>query len=104
MHYKYLSKLLYLDITTARSSIIFSRKTPKRGISNEMNNPNRPEHLQLTKDQKRDPDVFQAEISCIQQLSPTIKGFTLQQISKTDITPSFKVGQWVDYFIPWLEK
>ena len=104
MNFKYLSKLLYLDVTSARSSIIFSRQTPKRGISNEMNNPNRPEHLQLTKDQKRDPDVFQAEISCIQQLSPTIKGFTLQLASKTGITPSFKAGQWVDFFIPGLEK
>ena len=65
-----------MDISSARSSIIFNRQIPKRRNSNKMNNPNRPEHLQLTKDQKRDPDVFQAEISCIQQLSPTIKGFT----------------------------
>ena len=61
MHFKNLSKLLYLDVTSARCSIIFNRQIPKRKISNKMNNSNRPEHLQLTKDQKRDPDVFQAD-------------------------------------------
>ena len=104
MNFRYLRKLLYLDITSARRSMILNRQIPKRKISNKMTDSDRPEHLQLTKDQKLDPDVFEAEISCIQQLSPTIKGFTLQLTSKTGLTPSFKAGQWVDFFIPGLEK
>ena len=64
----------------------------------------RPEHLQLTSLQTRQTDMFDAEIACIEDLSPTIKGFTLQLISKEGDVPTFKAGQWVDFFIPGVEK
>ena len=63
----------------------------------------RPEHLELTSLQKRHPDIVPAEIVSIEDLSPTIKGFTLQITAPHDNkTPplTFKAGQWVDFFIP----
>lgn len=64
----------------------------------------RQEHLQLTSSQTREPKIVNAEIAHIENLSPTIKGFTLQTLSKDESEATFKAGQWVDFFIPGLEK
>ena len=78
----------------------------RRLMSKEVENkgPKRPEHIELTSTQTRHPDIFDAEISHIEELSPTIKGFTLQVISKEWSVPTFMAGQWVDFFIPGMEK
>ena len=104
MLYKYSKKLLNLEIIPPTQSAIktYLHITQSK-LTNKMSNNGRPEHLQLTAAQKREPDVFDAEISCIEQLSPTIKGFTLQLITQTD-NSSFKAGQWVDFFIPGVDK
>ena len=105
MLYKSLINLLHHDIVASTRSVnIIHQQIKKRQFSNKMESKNRPEHLQLTATQKREPNIFSAEISSIKQLSPTIKGFTLQVTSKTETPPTFKAGQWVDFFIPGLEK
>jgi len=58
----------------------------------------RPEHLQLTAAQMRDPSVLDAKIIEITNLSPTVKGYKLAVKDGNDTT--FKAGQWVDFFIP----
>ena len=85
MLYKSLTNLLHHDIVASTRSVnIIHQQIKKRQFSNKMENENRPEHLQLTATHKREPDIFSAEISSIKQLSPTIKGFTLQVTSKTE--------------------
>ena len=60
---------------------------------------NRAEHLVLTALQSRDPDILSAQIVDIQQLSPTVKGYTLK-VSKNETDPTYRAGQWLDLFIP----
>ena len=91
---------------TSHTTFNFIRCISRRLMSKQGENKGqkRPEHLKLTSTQTRLPDIFDAEISYIEQLSPTIKGFTLQVISKEWSVPTFKAGQWVDFFIPGMEK
>lgn len=64
----------------------------------------RKEHIELTRDQTREPGAtILASIQSIKQLSPTIKGFTLRA-SPLSGHLSFKAGQWVDFFIPGMDK
>jgi len=63
----------------------------------------RKEHVDLTANQTRDGSTISASIQEIKQLSPTIKGFTLKK-SPGSGNPMFKAGQWVDFFIPGLDK
>ena len=65
----------------------------------------RVEHLMLTALQSRDPDILSAQIVEIQQLSPTVKSFTLKVQQKDDeernaSSSSYRPGQWLDLFIP----
>jgi len=64
----------------------------------EMNQ--RLDHVELTRLQSRDPEVAAARVVSVDNLSPSIKGLTL----KCDCEQSFKPGQWVDFFIPGIEK
>lgn len=58
------------------------------------------DHVELTRLQYRDPDVAAAQVVAMTNLSPTIKGLTL----KLGCESSFKPGQWVDLFIPGVDK
>ena len=59
------------------------------------------EHTVLTAMQSRDPDIISGKIEHIDDLSPTVKGFTLKLDSKNK---SFKAGQWVDFFYTSLDQ
>jgi len=63
----------------------------------------RKEHIDLTSGQTRESGTLQAFIQDIKQLSPTIKGFKLKTTAAA-ANASFKAGQWVDFFIPGLDK
>lgn len=105
MLHKYSTKFLSREIITpTHTAIKVHRQIIQRNLTNDMDNKKRPEHLQLTATQKREPGLYDAKITRIEQLSPTIKGFTLQVTSKTEKNLSFKAGQWVDFFIPGLDK
>merc|ERR1719495_3156198 len=66
-------------------------------------NSHRKEHVELTSNQSRCTSTFGASIQEITQLSPTIKGFKMK-IQPGHKGLSFKAGQWVDFFIPGIEK
>jgi len=56
----------------------------------------KPDHINLTAQQTREPDVLDAKITRISDLSTTVKGYKLH----FDKPSTFKAGQWVDFFIP----
>jgi len=77
----------------------FSVGQDSKGFSDDV----RKEHVDLTANQTRDVNTITASIQDIQQLSPTIKGFTFKK-SPGSGHPTFKAGQWVDFFIPGVDK
>ena len=112
--YKYSKYLLYRTAkyhechfnASLETSNIVTQQIFKQQMSNQPGNGHkRPEHVELTSAQKRQNDIYDATIVRIKNLSPTIKGFTLQIKSTTnDEMPTFMAGQWVDFFIPGLDK
>lgn len=62
----------------------------------------RKEHLLLTANNARTAET-QATVCRLQQLSPTVRGVTLS-VQPANISAGFKAGQWLDLFIPGLEK
>merc|ERR1712029_407965 len=62
----------------------------------------RKDHIDITYQQTRSQVMMNAHIQEIVQLSPTIKGFTIKVDGS--VPGSFKAGQWVDFFIPGLDK
>jgi ferredoxin-NADP reductase len=71
-----------------------SSESPKEG--NE-----RLEHVFLTAKQKREPHTHAAQIVQIEDLSPTVKSYTLKMYGGG--RKNFAAGQWVDFFIPGLD-
>ena len=61
---------------------------------------NSPSHLEKTAGQFRAPDAAAAEVIQVSSLSPTVKKLVLRPESGV----SFAAGQWVDFFIPGLER
>lgn len=61
---------------------------------------NSPSHLERTAGQFRAPDAAAAEVIQVSSLSPTVKKLVLRPESGV----SFAAGQWVDFFIPGLER
>ena len=47
----------------------------------------------------QDPGAVAAKVVSITNLSPTVKGLTLK-VAEGEAKPSFKAGQWLDFFIP----
>ena len=112
--YKYSKYLLYrtakyqqvhFNVSLETSNILI-QQIFIHPMSNQAGNDGhkRPEHVELTSEQKRQNDMYDANIVRIQNLSPTIKGFTLQIKSTSNEMPTFMAGQWVDFFIPGLDK
>jgi ferredoxin-NADP reductase len=65
----------------------------------------RSEHLDRTAGEKRSDDTFEARIADVNQLSPTVKkfSFSVEEGSNLELA-QFGAGQWVDFFIPGIEK
>lgn len=59
----------------------------------------KPDHIDLTAHHTREPDILDAKIMEIKNLSTSVKGYTLS-VPKSS---TFKAGQWVDFFIPGVE-
>jgi len=59
----------------------------------------KPSHLELTEHHTREPDILDAKITGISNLSSTVKGYKLE-VPKPS---TFKAGQWIDLFIPGVE-
>ena len=61
---------------------------------------NSPSHLERTAGQFRAPGAAAAEVIEVSSLSPTVKKLVL----RPEPGVSFAAGQWVDFFIPGLER
>ena len=61
---------------------------------------NSPSHLERTAGQFRAPGAAAAEVIEVSSLSPTVKKVVL----RPEPGVSFAAGQWVDFFIPGLER
>lgn len=63
----------------------------------------RKDHLELTAHQFREPGAVSATVTEMEQLSGTVKGLTLK-VEDENGNLSFHPGQWLDFFIPGVEK
>jgi len=79
-----------------------SRASGVGGGGGESPSQSRGDHIDITYQQTRSPSTMTAHITDISQLSPTIKGFSFKIDS--ELKHTFKAGQWVDFFIPGMDK
>ncbi|CAB4057136.1 unnamed protein product [Lepeophtheirus salmonis] len=63
-------------------------------------------HMEITAHNKRHSEMRPVRITGIEQLSPTVKGFTMELIERSTKHPygSFLPGQWMDLYIPKIEQ
>jgi len=59
----------------------------------------KPNHIDLTAQHTREPEILDAKITKISDLSTSVKGYKLHFQKPS----TFKAGQWVDLFIPNVE-
>lgn len=84
-------------MSTSRSQSPPRKSNTAKGI--------RPEHIVRTASEPRSDGMFEAVITNISELSPTVKGFSFEvDRASSGSSASFLAGQWVDFFIPGVDQ